>query len=243
MNVENQSFSPLIPTKWTDSLSPAYIERKSKIGKPESYGVYIYNNCLSLDGEWEIEPSPSNRSKEWLENHRFSTFKEAAEALVNADFSEFDLERKLPSTDCNFITGKYVTLQSESGEVFSIVFGGVFNHKLICELDGLNSCNPIAAGFSRLRESGFEFDGYSRSLLIGHGEIDTLESQENIFSGVFANTGSIAFITDKPKLLSTLLNGELKDFTFTIKDGDHGSISSPFNETNDRINYSLTRFI
>lgn len=243
MSGKTQLPNYLTPTKWTDSLSPAYIEQKSKIGKPESYSVYLYNNCLSIGGVWEMEPSPSNRSKEWLKNHRFSTFEAAAEALVNADFSEFDLERKLPSTSCNFVTGKYVTLQSESGEVFTIVFGGVFNHKSICEIDGLISCKPIAAGFSRLRECGFEFDGYSSSLRVGHGEIDVLDSPEGVHSGVYKSSGNIAFITDQPDLLRGLLTGLLKDFTFAIKDSDHGIISSPFDDTNDRIKHSLTRII
>jgi hypothetical protein len=27
--------------------------------------------CLGTDGEWEYEPSPSNREDDWLETHRF----------------------------------------------------------------------------------------------------------------------------------------------------------------------------
>lgn len=27
--------------------------------------------CLSADGEWDYEPSPSNREDDWLETHRF----------------------------------------------------------------------------------------------------------------------------------------------------------------------------
>lgn len=30
-----------------------------------------FNRCLSSSGEWDFEPSPSNRSKEFLETHRF----------------------------------------------------------------------------------------------------------------------------------------------------------------------------
>ncbi len=28
--------------------------------------------CLSRDGEWDWEPSSSNREDDWLDNHRFS---------------------------------------------------------------------------------------------------------------------------------------------------------------------------
>lgn len=42
------------------------------------YGVKNLGRSLSRDGEWDNEPSPSNRTDEWLAEHRFP-FEEAME--------------------------------------------------------------------------------------------------------------------------------------------------------------------
>lgn len=38
-------------------------------------------NCMSREGSWAWEPSPSNRTDEWLAQHRFPTASEAYAAL------------------------------------------------------------------------------------------------------------------------------------------------------------------
>lgn len=35
------------------------------------WAVYRLGSCLSADGQWDYEPSPSNREDEWLDAHRF----------------------------------------------------------------------------------------------------------------------------------------------------------------------------
>jgi hypothetical protein len=40
--------------------------------------------CLSVAGEWVDEPSPSNRSEEWLLAHRFSSLEAAILAAKSA---------------------------------------------------------------------------------------------------------------------------------------------------------------
>lgn len=38
---------------------------------PARWAVCRMRNCLGADGEWDWEPSPSNREDGWLESHRF----------------------------------------------------------------------------------------------------------------------------------------------------------------------------
>jgi hypothetical protein len=38
---------------------------------PGRWGVCWLGRCLNADGEWDYEPSPSNREDDWLEAHRF----------------------------------------------------------------------------------------------------------------------------------------------------------------------------
>lgn len=35
------------------------------------WAVCRFRECLGTDGEWDYEPSPSNRTDEWKNNHRF----------------------------------------------------------------------------------------------------------------------------------------------------------------------------
>jgi hypothetical protein len=42
--------------------------------------------CLSIDGQWHFEPSPSNRDDDWLTAHRFdldTALSMAREAALN----------------------------------------------------------------------------------------------------------------------------------------------------------------
>ena len=47
-----------------------------------------FENCLSKSGEWDYEPFPSSRTEEWLDQHRFSS---AREAIDHARRAEGDL--------------------------------------------------------------------------------------------------------------------------------------------------------
>ena len=47
---------------------------------PDKYAVRSSGICLAKSGEWEVEPSPSNRDKEFFERCRFDTFEAAVEA-------------------------------------------------------------------------------------------------------------------------------------------------------------------
>ncbi|MDG4799033.1 hypothetical protein [Micromonospora sp. WMMD980] len=37
----------------------------------EQYAVKRHSQVLGADGEWDYEPSPSNRNDEWIATHRF----------------------------------------------------------------------------------------------------------------------------------------------------------------------------
>lgn len=36
------------------------------------WAIRRLSSCLGTDGEWDYEPSPSNRADEWLDSHRFT---------------------------------------------------------------------------------------------------------------------------------------------------------------------------
>lgn len=46
----------------------------------DRWAVLWLGRCLSREGEWGYEPSPSNREDDWLDNHRFT--REEAIALA-----------------------------------------------------------------------------------------------------------------------------------------------------------------
>jgi hypothetical protein len=37
----------------------------------EKHAVVRHRQCLGADGQWDFEPSPSNRDEEWIATHRF----------------------------------------------------------------------------------------------------------------------------------------------------------------------------
>lgn len=55
-----------------DSIDrPAFeimVERRSR----DRWAVTRNSRCLSRDGLWDYEPSPSSRDEDWLEGHRFT---------------------------------------------------------------------------------------------------------------------------------------------------------------------------
>ena len=48
-----------------------------------SWGVFISGLCLGKDGQWYDEPSPSNRTDEYLALCRYSTKEEARQAFID----------------------------------------------------------------------------------------------------------------------------------------------------------------
>lgn len=54
------------------------VEYRATPGKRSWAVCFGGHQCLSRKGEWEYEPSPSNRTPRWLGQHRF-TFDEAME--------------------------------------------------------------------------------------------------------------------------------------------------------------------
>jgi hypothetical protein len=61
------------------------------------WGVFCLGSCYSADGQWDQEPSPSNRSDEWLAAHRFPL----DEALALA-------QRVLPTVSWNGWTAEQI---------------------------------------------------------------------------------------------------------------------------------------
>lgn len=81
--------SRLAPVQWVDRVTGARIERATGIDTDPSYAVRLHGNCLSRDGEWDLEPQPSNRDQEFLEKHRWGDFHEAEQTMRSADYSLF----------------------------------------------------------------------------------------------------------------------------------------------------------
>ena len=48
---------------------------------PESWAIRAGSACMSTTGEWDIEPMPSDRTDEWLANHRWPSAAAAWAAL------------------------------------------------------------------------------------------------------------------------------------------------------------------
>ena len=73
------------PGMWRKDGSPASISRLEQPNGPVRYAVRHSSFCLHVtSGEWEFEPMPSNRTDEWLDEHRFPTFEAAVEAVKKA---------------------------------------------------------------------------------------------------------------------------------------------------------------
>lgn len=54
--------------------------------RPEAWAIRNDPLCLSVNGTWDYEPMPSNRTREWLDDHRFPTLNDeaiAVESLIN----------------------------------------------------------------------------------------------------------------------------------------------------------------
>lgn len=60
----------------------AVIQRTSRA--PESWAIRAGSSCMSTTGEWDIEPMPSERTDEWLANHRWPSAAAAWAALQQA---------------------------------------------------------------------------------------------------------------------------------------------------------------
>lgn len=72
----------LIATRWSDQRTGACIE-VTKVHPDESmtFAVRLRGQCLNNNGDWEHEPSPSNRDAGFLNRCRFADFGEAAKAV------------------------------------------------------------------------------------------------------------------------------------------------------------------
>lgn len=77
-----------IPTTWmsradVDALNPNPVEinlMASPFYAGIRYAVRRGSECLSLLGQWDCEPIPSERDDEWYRTHRFLTLAEAVDA-------------------------------------------------------------------------------------------------------------------------------------------------------------------
>lgn len=75
---------------WKHSESDARIELVKNAGPDCLYAVRLHGNCLSVNGEWSFEPSSSNRTEEFLRDHRFDSLDAAEKALNESLLSEYD---------------------------------------------------------------------------------------------------------------------------------------------------------
>jgi hypothetical protein len=55
-----------------------------QIEGPDKFAVRLSGNCLNRRGEWEYEPSPSNRDEAFMRRCRFKTFEDAASRATDA---------------------------------------------------------------------------------------------------------------------------------------------------------------
>jgi len=62
-------------------LENVHIELVSQKDGSSLWAVRSLGRCLSTQGEWNEEPSPSNRTEQWLRAHRFPTAQAAFEAV------------------------------------------------------------------------------------------------------------------------------------------------------------------
>ena len=56
------------------------LERRALMENKDYWTIFDGHNCLDKQGEWQYEPSPSNRKKEFLEQTRYS-YEEAMELI------------------------------------------------------------------------------------------------------------------------------------------------------------------
>lgn len=55
-----------------------YVEERG----PNSWAVTYSRSCMSVSGEWSYELMPSNRTEEFIKEHRFSTPEAAEQAYL-----------------------------------------------------------------------------------------------------------------------------------------------------------------
>ena len=68
-----------LPVLRYDAGGGVTIDAMPQRGGKTLWAVRQLSNVMSADGEWEWEPSPSNRDDEWLARYRYAT---AADALA-----------------------------------------------------------------------------------------------------------------------------------------------------------------
>jgi len=69
----------------TINYSPVRITEMAQLDGPPKWAVRRNGRCLNTDGKWEYEPMPSSRDDEFLARCRFSTVREALDALEQAN--------------------------------------------------------------------------------------------------------------------------------------------------------------
>jgi hypothetical protein len=79
----------LVATQWVEPRTGARIERTSRIEDSPTFAIRMLGNCLSHNGEWDLEPQPSNRDLAFIDKHRWTDLIEAENALRGADYSPF----------------------------------------------------------------------------------------------------------------------------------------------------------
>ncbi len=72
----------------TSRISHVEIRRTTKPGDPQSWSISNGSSVLSMEGDWEYEPSPSNRDEEFLARCRYPSC-EAAFSVVKDHFARY----------------------------------------------------------------------------------------------------------------------------------------------------------
>ena len=77
-----------VPCQWwletPSTHGEVTISRIPQMSGPDLYKVMKRVYCLSDAGEWDYEPIPSSRTREYLFHHRFDTFDAALAAARKA---------------------------------------------------------------------------------------------------------------------------------------------------------------
>ena len=78
----------LKPVKYSIGLDEYHVFIESR--REGSWALVWMGSCMDLEGQFNDEPSPSNRDENFIKNHRFSTpeeayqvFKEKSNLVVN----------------------------------------------------------------------------------------------------------------------------------------------------------------
>jgi len=89
----SESNSEWIATTWTkrrqyeayDPWAISIQRTNSPFYEGERFAVRRIGDCLSKDGQWEYEPTPSSRDDAFYARCRFDTFEDAVAALKKAN--------------------------------------------------------------------------------------------------------------------------------------------------------------